>query len=154
MERKFKRMTPTGFATYQTVTSRTEVSQEEILLKLYDGLLRFLSFARRGIEIGSPSIRGENISKALKIINELECALDMEAGGKISLNLSSLYGYMIERLTQANINDDVEIIKEVEGLIIQIKEGFEFTRHSDLRQPKVPVVNTENIQEEGLQIAI
>jgi flagellar protein FliS len=147
-------MTPTGFATYQTVTSNTVASQEEILLKLYKGLLRFLSFARRGIEDGSPAKRGENISKALKIVNELECALDMEAGGEIAQNLSSLYGYMVARLTKANINSDLGALKEVENLCLQINEGFESTRQSSLRPPQLPIITAGDMQEEGLRIAI
>jgi flagellar protein FliS len=147
-------MTPTGFATYQTVTSNTVVSQEEILLKLFDGLLKFLSFARRGIENGSPAKRGENISKAIKIINELECALDMDAGGDIAQNLSSLYGYMIDRLTTANIKSDLEALNEVTNLCTQIKEGFENTRQPSVRRPQLPIANTPNMHEEGLRIAI
>ena len=147
-------MTPTGFATYRTVTTNTVVSQEEILIKLYDGLLRFIAFARRGIEYGSPAKRGENISKALKIINELECSLDMEAGGDIARNLASLYGYMIERLTRANMRSDLEALNEVESLCKQLKDGFEQARRGVLRSPQLPLAATPELQEEGLQIAI
>lgn len=92
---------------------------------LYDGALKFVRFARIGIEEKNPKIRGENISKIMAILTELDCALDREIGGPLAENLSGLYQYMMNRLTVANIDSNAEALDEVEKLLSELREGFE-----------------------------
>lgn len=113
-----------GLGAYSKVATAVE-SKERILLKLLEGALRFLAFARNGIELENPRIKGESISRVIDILTELDCALDREIGGELVQNLSALYRYMMYRLTLANLRNDTGILDEVETVIRQIKEGFE-----------------------------
>jgi hypothetical protein len=45
--------------------------------------------------------------------------------GKISENLESLYLYMNSRLTQANLNNSIEMLEEVADLLLDIKSGWD-----------------------------
>jgi len=99
--------------------------KDKVLLMLYDGALKFVRFARIGIEKQSPKIKGENISKIMAILTELDCALDRELGGPLAENLSKLYQYMMNRLTVANIESNAEALDEVERLLSELRDGFE-----------------------------
>jgi flagellar protein FliS len=118
-------MYQTGCNAYRQSAGNTLEDRRVVLLKLYDGILKFLAQARRGILEGSPKIRGENISKIMAIVTELECALDHEKGGEIAANLSSLYQYITNRLTEASIKNDVEALDHVKEIISMLKDAFE-----------------------------
>jgi flagellar protein FliS len=113
-----------GLGAYSKVATAVE-SKERILLKLLEGAIRFLGFARNGLELENPRIKGESISRVIDILTELDCALDREVGGELAQNLSALYRYMMYRLTIANLRNDAGILDEVQTVIAQIKEGFE-----------------------------
>jgi len=116
-------MTYAGYSAYNRIANTID-SREMILVKLLDGTVRFVQAARAGLEAGNPKIKGENISKAIAIITELDCALDRDMGGSLVENLSGLYRYVLNRLTLANLRNDNRILGEVEGLLLTIKEGF------------------------------
>ena len=92
---------------------------------LYEGAVKFVRFARMGIEKGSPKVRGENISKVMAILTELDGALDREIGGELVGNLADLYRYMIGRMTVANTSNDTVALDEVERLLLELKDAFE-----------------------------
>jgi flagellar protein FliS len=118
-------MTAIGYEAYSHAVVHTTDNKERILLMLYDGAVRFVRFARMGIEEKSPKVRGENISKVLGILTELDCALDREGGGELVENLADLYRYMMDRLTHANVKNNTGALDEVERLLTELKEGFE-----------------------------
>jgi len=115
----------TGCNAYKQSAGNTLEDRPVILLKLYDGILKFLAQARRGILENSPKIRGENISKIMAIITELECALDHEKGGEIASNLSSLYQHIMNHLTTASIKNDVDALDQVKEIVFTLKDAFE-----------------------------
>lgn len=117
-------MTPTGYACYRNVIANTTESKEKILLMLYERALFSVKIARRGIEEKNPRLKGENISRALAILSELDCALDREKGGELAENLAALYRYSMNRLTFANIQCDLDAIQEVERILTDLFEGF------------------------------
>lgn len=126
-----------------------------ILLKLYDGALRFLSIARRGIIEQKPSIRGENISKAMAIVSELDCALDMKKGGDLSNQLASLYRFIMDKLILANSNNDLTALDKAEDILQTLKEGFEGAARSQNNSATAAPLMTENgtPRQEGFRIA-
>lgn len=147
-------MTPNGYAAYKHAVINTTHSKEEILLMLYQGAVRFVRFARMGIEEKSAKIRGENISKVLGILTELDCALDREAGGEMVENLADLYRYMMDRLTHANVKDDREALNEVERLLTELKDGFEGALQKDLKEASVQPKVEESVMQGGIRLAI
>lgn len=65
------------------------------------------------------------MSRAVRLIGQLDASLDMERGGSIAVNLRNLYGYMLLRLTQANVTNDAAIVAEVVQLVAKIKSGWD-----------------------------
>jgi len=125
----------TGYAAYTTSAAQTVKPKEEILLMLYEGALRFLRFARTALEQRNIAAKGQYISKTLAIISELDCALDHSAGGEIAGNLSSLYQYMLTRLTHANCRNDGAALDEVTALLQELQQAFT----AAVQQQRVPV---------------
>ena len=99
-------------------------SPEQILVMLYDGAIRFTRQAMIGIDEGRASVKFEGISRAMAIITEFANTLDHEVGGDIAANLDGLYCFMIRELTQANLNDDVEKLKVVEGMLVDLRQTW------------------------------
>ena len=146
-------MIATGYAGYRNAMANTTESKEEILLMLYEGALISLKIARRGIREKNPKRKGENISKVLAILTELDCALDRENGIDLANKISALYGYMMNRLTTANIKNDSEALEEVEQLMGELYEGF---KEAAVQMPNgsVQVEKNEPEMMRGVSIAI
>jgi len=147
-------MTPTGYAAYKHTAINATHSKEKILLMLYEGAVRFVRFARMGMEEKSAKTKGENISKVLGVLTELDCALDREGGGELVENLSDLYHYMMDRLTHANVKNDPEALNEVERLLTELKDGFEGVLQKDLKEASVQPKVKEPVMQGGIRLAI
>lgn len=147
-------MAYTGLGAYGKAAMVVE-SKERILLKLFEGAIRFLGFARNGLELQNPRIKGEGISRVIDILTELDCALDRDIDGEFVQNLSALYRYMMYRLTLANLRNDAGILDEVETVIRQIKEGFEgaMGKGSDASSTEVSTVSAYGQPKKGLSVA-
>jgi flagellar protein FliS len=144
-----------GCKAYRQSACNLVEDNKVILLKLYDGTLRFLSVARRGIIEKQPSVRGENISKAMAIINELDCALDMGKGGNLSNQLASLYRFVMDKLTQANSRNDLTALDQAENILNTLKEGFEGAAQSQKNSVATAnlVAKNRKTQQEGVHFA-
>ena len=118
-------MVQTGHNAYKQNVGNAIISKEQLLLKLYTGSLNFLKLAKRGMEENNPRIKGENITKVMNIITELDCALDIDKGGEMAENLSNLYRHILYSLVNANLKNDIETLDNVSNLILEIKSGFE-----------------------------
>jgi flagellar protein FliS len=147
-------MRQAGYSAYKSAVVQTTKSNEEILLMLYDGVLKFIKFAKMSLTQKHIATKGENISKALAIITELDCALDYQNGAEIAANLGSLYYYMLTRLTHANLHNDLEALEEVEGLLTDLQQGFA----ASVLKKTSPVLTTVKAAEmpalEGLNVAV
>jgi len=147
-------MTSTGYTAYKHAAINPTHSKEKILLMLYTGAVRFVRFARMGIEQKNAKIRGENISKVLAILTELDCALDREGGGELVDNLSDLYRYMMNRLTVASMDNDSQALDEVEKLLIELKEGFEGAFDKEPREATVQPEIEDLRMQRGIRLAV
>ncbi len=103
--------------TYNKVYVETNTNKVRMLLDLYEGAIRFVGFAEQVLEAHNIAKKGEYISRAIAIIGELDNSLDRKIGGEITQNLSSLYEYMIRRLTEANRASNALPLKEVKALL-------------------------------------
>jgi len=103
------------------------VSEQNVknLLLLLDGALRYTQSAKSGIQQNDVTMRNENISKAISIFTQLDAALDKSAGGEIAENLSGLYKFLMNQLTQANIQEDPALLEDAEKILKDIKDAFE-----------------------------
>ena len=102
--------------------SVTQSTPGELTLMLYNGCLKFLNQAKKGIETNNIELKNTNIQKAQNILREFMVTLDMSQN--ISKSMANLYEYMINRLVEANIKNDVEMIEEVYGLTLEFRDTW------------------------------
>ncbi|MEG0450245.1 MAG: flagellar export chaperone FliS [Lysinibacillus sp.] len=102
--------------------SVTTASPGELTLMLYNGCLKFLNKAKVAILEKNVQEKNTNLQKSQAIIAELMSTLNMDI--EISKQMLPLYEYMNHRLVEANIQSDVEIIEEVEGLVTEFRDTW------------------------------
>jgi len=105
-------------------TAVTTQGKGRLIVLLYDGAIKFMKLAIRELEAGNYEAKGQYISRALDIINELNAVLDTDAGGEIAVNLRKLYCFMSTRLSQANVKRDAGMIREVITLMEELNRGW------------------------------
>ena len=102
--------------------SVTTASPGELTLMLYNGCLKFLNKAKIAIQEKNVQEKNTNLQKSQAIIAELMSTLNMDI--EISKQMLPLYEYMNHRLVEANIQNDVAIIEEVEGLVTEFRDTW------------------------------
>ena len=96
---------------------------DRLLLMMYNGALKFIKTAREGIVEKDIEKANNHIIKVQDIVYELMSSLDLETG-ELAQNLLALYYYINNRLMEANINKDEEILKEVESLLTDMRDAW------------------------------
>ena len=100
-------------------------SQQQLVTMLFDGVLSALVRARLFMQDNNPQGKGASLSKAISIIdNGLRIGLDEESQDELTQNLIALYSYMIRRLLQANLRNDVSAVEEVETLMRNLADAW------------------------------
>ncbi|EEX2836450.1 flagellar export chaperone FliS [Escherichia albertii] len=100
-------------------------SQQQLVTMLFDGVLSALVRARLFMQDNNPQGKGASLSKAINIIeNGLQVSLDEESQDELTQNLIALYSYMVRRLLQANLRNDVSAVEEVESLMRNIADAW------------------------------
>ena len=100
-------------------------SQQQLVTMLFDGVLSALVRARLFMQDNNPQGKGASLSKAINIIeNGLRVSLDEESQDELPQNLIALYSYMVRRLLQANLRNDVSAVEEVESFMRNIADAW------------------------------
>ncbi|MDO8961160.1 MAG: flagellar export chaperone FliS [Methylophilus sp.] len=111
-------------------TGVVAASPNKLVVMLYEGAISACRNAITFMQQQDIQRKGEMISKAILIIESgLRLSLDKKAGGDIAQSLDALYAYMTQRLTVANIHNEVSAIEEVVGLLSEIKSAWEAIEH-------------------------
>jgi flagellar secretion chaperone FliS len=106
---------------YQNNSVQT-ASPGELTLMLYNGCLKFIGLARTAIEMKNTEEKNKNLLKAQKIIQELMVTLNMDL--EVSKSLMQMYDYINRRLIEANIQNDVKILDEVEDYVLDFRNTW------------------------------
>jgi flagellar secretion chaperone FliS len=109
------------FQSYQQNSVNT-ASPGELTLMLYNGCLKFIHLANKAIEDKDIQAKNINIQKAQNIVKEFMVTLNMDL--EISKNMMPLYDFMNRRLIDANINNDITALNEVEELVTEFRDTW------------------------------
>jgi flagellar secretion chaperone FliS len=109
------------YQTYQQNSVLT-ASPQELTLMLYSGCLKFIKLSKRAMAENKFEEKNTNIIKAQAIIQELKITLDPKV--ELSDSLVPLYEYMYNRLIEANMKNDTEILEEVEGYVADMRDTW------------------------------
>lgn len=106
-------------------TAFVTASAYEHVALLLDGVISGLVASKLAIAQGDIAGKGEHISRALNIVDNLRASLDFERGGQLAERLWSIYEYAEVRMLEANISSDSEKLDEVIGLFREIQAGWQ-----------------------------
>jgi flagellar protein FliS len=134
------------FARTYRANSILTASPGQLVLMLFDGALKSLAVARAACDdpAGDPrrfEIIHTQLSKAQRIIAELQGTLNMEAGGEFARTMYRLYDYYDRRLMEANLKKQAAPIAEVERLLGEVRSAWaEMLREKDAA-PAAPALH-------------
>lgn len=115
-------------STYHRINLETTISQaspHQLVNMLLQGLLKNIGTARSALKRGDLVTKGEQINKAVRILDEgLKPALNLAQGGDLAANLNGLYGYCSIRLTEANLRNDEAALADVIRVIEPLADGW------------------------------
>jgi len=77
--------------------------------------------AMKGLEEENFPAFHHGISKSMAIITEFSNSLNHNIGGDIAENLDALYNFMVRELTQANLHKNMEKLKVVDRLLVDLR---------------------------------
>jgi flagellar secretion chaperone FliS len=117
-----------GLRSYQdvgTVGAVTDAKPYAVIDTMLETAITRVMQAKGHMSRGEVTAKGEQLGKALGLLEGLTLSLDVEQGGQIAENLALLYEYMSRTLVRANLHDDPALLDEVAELLRQLKTGWE-----------------------------
>ncbi len=98
-------------------------SPMELIMILYEGAIASCARARELFGAKQRSETCDALIRAQNMIRELRNSLDMSRG-EIAQGLYRLYGYMIQRLVEANVQRKRENVDEVVRMLTELKQTW------------------------------
>ncbi len=95
-----------------------------LVAMLYDKAVSCLKAAVQAIHSNDIETCWKNNHRAQEIINHLFMTLDLEKGGEVASNLEALYGYMLLRLPDVDVNNDARVAEEVIELLEPLRVSW------------------------------
>ncbi|MCW8090326.1 flagellar export chaperone FliS [Alteromonas sp. ASW11-130] len=95
-----------------------------LTLLLMQGALDRIAFAKGAMERKEHAVKSEYLSRVSAILINLRDTLDLDVGGEVAQNMYALYDYMVDRLTDALVKNDLKILDEVTSLLTPIRDAW------------------------------
>ena len=122
----------TGAGAYARVgveSSAMSATPHQLIVMLFDGAKTAIGMARHHMANGDIQAKGNAIAKAASIVdNGLRASLDAQAAGpegaSLVENLSALYVYIVQRLLQANLRNEMAALDEAENLLDNLASAW------------------------------
>jgi flagellar protein FliS len=112
---------PSAYTKYNNSKVLT-ASPAELTLMLYEGAIKFCNIAIMGIEQKDMEKAHNNIMKVQRIIEEFRSTLDMKY--EVSQDFDRIYVYLQQRLLEANMKKDPEILEEVNDHLRAMRDNW------------------------------
>lgn len=93
----------------------------KLIIMAYDGAIRFAKTAAEKMRERKLDEQSANIIKAQGIVLELISSLDFKADLRLAENLEGLYSYVFDRLTHANLRDDLAALDETISILTDMR---------------------------------
>jgi flagellar secretion chaperone FliS len=105
-------------------TNVETADQRQLILLLYDGAIRFMRKATGSIDASDFEAAHNYLVRSRDILGELLATLKPEKAGEVGRNLQRLYVYIFNRLVEANLTKDTEIVAECIKLMSTLRDGW------------------------------
>jgi len=115
-------MNSNGYNVYKT-NSVNYASKEQLLLMLVEGAVKFCKIGRQAIIDKDIKKANDALIRTQDIFSELMVSLDTKAGDW-AVQLLRVYDFIKQKLIEANMTKNLEIVDEVLPLIEDINETW------------------------------
>ncbi len=112
---------PNAYAQYNNSKVLT-ASPAELTLMLYEGAIKFCNVAELAIEQNDVEKAHLNIVKVQRIVDYLRQTLDMKYA--VAQDFERIYVYLSQRLVEANMKKDKEILEEVNMHLRSVRDSW------------------------------
>jgi flagellar protein FliS len=120
-------------------TGVVAASPHKLVVMLFEGAILACNNATEHMKADQFEQKGVAISKAIQIVDEgLRASLDKDKGGEIAANLDALYGYIVQRLLEANLRNRPEPVQEAAAMLGDLKSAWEAIAPSAQAVPTAP----------------
>lgn len=99
-------------------------SAVELVVALYDGMVRFLSAALAAAERGDTAARRAAVKRTLDIIIHLQARLRMDVGGRPAQALSEFYAALFAQILQASQSASVAKFAHAIDCVKSVREAW------------------------------
>jgi len=110
-------------AMYQRVDLES-APKHRIVERLFERFARDVEEARTAIAAKNVAVKAVSIDHALRIVSELEAALDHAAAPELCENLAALYAFVTRRLVEANTKLDVKALADAARIMRDLDVAF------------------------------
>ena len=118
-------------------------SAVDLVVALYDGIIRFLFAANDAVERGDQAGRREAVKRALDIIIHLQARLRMDVGGKPAQALSEFYASIFAQILQASQSASQQKFEHAIECVRNVRDAWR-------QVAKDPEVNPAPLQVAGM----
>jgi len=108
---------------YQEIEIKT-ASPTELVVLMYDKTMAAIQKAQKCHAAGDIGGRVRNLNQAYSILTELQANLNFDAGGPLADSLDRLYHYLKDRIFQANLRQDDELMGECVRLLANLRSAW------------------------------
>lgn len=120
-------------------TGVVAASPHKLVVMLFEGAILACNTAIEHMKADQFEQKGAAISKAVRIVDEgLRASLDKSKGGEIAANLDALYGYIVQRLLEANLRNKQEPVQEAAAMLGDLKSAWEAIAPAAQAVPAAP----------------
>lgn len=98
-------------------------SPGQLVVMLYDGLIRFLGQSKAAMERRDMGEAGLKMSRAQAIVTELRCSLDLTRG-PIAENLAKIYDWTADEMMGARMESDPQRVARLIGLLGELRDAW------------------------------
>lgn len=105
----------------QTGTSTSD--NVRVISMLYDGAIKFITIAKKKMETGDSTGKSIYIEKTSAIVKEMSNSLNMD-GGELAQNLKDLYAFVLNCLSKAKTQNDLQAIDDAARVLDILKNAW------------------------------
>ena len=100
------------------------MNRVEMIVALYDGMIRFLHCAIAGIESGDVAGRRQSIGRVLEILVYLQARLRPDVGGQSAVVLSEFYAAMYAQCVRASRDASVALCEQTIRDVRNVRDAW------------------------------
>ena len=116
-------------------------SAVDLVVALYDGILRFLNTAVVAVERGDAEARRTAVKRSLDIIIHLQARLRMDVGGRPAQVLSEFYASIFAQILQASQSASIQKFEHAIGCVKNVRDAWRQVARDPAVNPAPPQVN-------------